>query len=181
MELQAARQHRNRQLLRVGGGKQELHMRGRLFEGLEQRVETVPGKHMHFVDQVHLVAATSRRVLHVIEQFARVIHLGARAASTSMRSTNRPSSTSRHDWQVPPRLRADTGFTIQGFGQDTRDRGLADAARTGKQKGVMQAVVIEAIDERRAPHASARPGPRTGAGATCVPAPDSSWTFAQHG
>src|ERR1019366_1684576 len=39
IELQAAREHRDRQLLRVGSREQELHMRRRLLERLEQRVE----------------------------------------------------------------------------------------------------------------------------------------------
>jgi hypothetical protein len=38
-ELQAARQHRDGQLLRIGGREQELHMRRRLFQRLQQRIE----------------------------------------------------------------------------------------------------------------------------------------------
>ena len=78
VELQAARQHRHRQLLRVGGGEQEFHVRRRLLERLQQRVERVRREHVHLVDEVHLVAAAGRRVLHVVEQLAGIVDLGAR-------------------------------------------------------------------------------------------------------
>ena len=78
VELQAARQHRHRQLLRIGGREQELHVRRRLLERLQQRVEGVRREHVHLVDEVHLVATAGRGVLHVIEQLARVVDLGAR-------------------------------------------------------------------------------------------------------
>src|SRR6185312_14026553 len=77
VELQTARQHRDRQLLRVGGGEQELHVRRRLLESFEERVEGVCREHVYLVDQVHLVAATGGRVLHVVEELAGVIDLGA--------------------------------------------------------------------------------------------------------
>ena len=78
IELQAARQHRDRQLLRIGGREQELHVRRRLLQRLQQRIEGMRREHVHFVDEVDLVAAAGRRVLHVVEQLARIIDLGAR-------------------------------------------------------------------------------------------------------
>ena len=55
-ELQAARQHGDGQLLRVRGREQEFDVRRRLFERLQQRVEGMVRQHVHFVDEVHLVA-----------------------------------------------------------------------------------------------------------------------------
>src|SRR5690606_27744088 len=78
IELQAARQDRDRQLLRIGGREQEIDVRRRLFEGLQQRIERVRREHVHFVDQVDLVAAARGGVLHVVEQLAGVVDLGAR-------------------------------------------------------------------------------------------------------
>ncbi len=54
-------------------------MRRRLFQRLQQRVEGMRAQHVHLVDQVHLVAAPGWRVLHVVEQLARVVDLGARS------------------------------------------------------------------------------------------------------
>ena len=55
-------------------------MRWRLFQRLEHRIECEVGQHVYFVDQVHLEAAPGRQILHVLEQFPRVVHLGARGS-----------------------------------------------------------------------------------------------------
>ena len=73
VELQATRQHGHRNLLGIGGGQNELHMRGRLFEGLEHRVERVAGEHMHFIDHVDLEATRARRVDRLLEQLGHFI------------------------------------------------------------------------------------------------------------
>ena len=75
VELQAARQHGDRQLLRIGGREQELDVRRRLLERLQERIERMRRQHVHFVDQVDLVAPAGRQVLDVLEQLARVVHL----------------------------------------------------------------------------------------------------------
>jgi hypothetical protein len=36
---------------------------------------------------------------------------------------------------------------IQAFGDDPRDGGLADPARAGEQVGVMQALVVQGVDQ----------------------------------
>ena len=76
LNLQAARQHGHRQLLRIGRREQELHVRRRLFERLQQRVERALRQHVHFVDQVDLEAAARRRVLRVVDQLAHVVDAG---------------------------------------------------------------------------------------------------------
>jgi hypothetical protein len=76
VELQAARQHGDRQLLRVGGREQELDVARRLLERLEQRVERALGQHVHLVDEVHLGAAARRHVLRVLDQRAHVVDAG---------------------------------------------------------------------------------------------------------
>ena len=67
LELQAPRQHGHWDFLWICSGQQELYVLWRLFEGLEQRVKTGNGEHMHFVDQVDLVAAAGRHVLGVLQ------------------------------------------------------------------------------------------------------------------
>ncbi|CAG2138013.1 hypothetical protein LMG26411_01507 [Cupriavidus numazuensis] len=68
IELQATRQHRDRNLLRVGGGQDELDVAGRLLQRLQHRVEGVVGQHVHFVDHVDLEAPRRRRVHRLVEQ-----------------------------------------------------------------------------------------------------------------
>ena len=44
---------------------------------------------------------------------------------------------------------ADALLAVQRLGEQARQRGLADPARAGEQEGVMNALVVEAVDERR--------------------------------
>ena len=67
LELEAAREDRDRHFLRIGGGKQEFDVLGRLLQGLEEGVEAGGGEHVDFVDQVDLEAAAGRQVLGVVE------------------------------------------------------------------------------------------------------------------
>ena len=76
VEALAARQHRDRHLADLGGGEDELHMRRRLFERLQQAVEGLRRQHVHFVDDVDLVARRDRRVAHLLDDLADVVDAG---------------------------------------------------------------------------------------------------------
>ena len=67
IELQAAGQHRHRQLLWVRCGKQKLDMLRRLFEGFQQGIKAAGGKHVYFVNQVYLETTAGGHVLDVVE------------------------------------------------------------------------------------------------------------------
>ena len=62
VEPLAARQHRHRHLADLGGGEDELHVRRRLLQRLQQRVERRGAQHVHLVDDVDLVARARRPV-----------------------------------------------------------------------------------------------------------------------
>ncbi|MCY1343084.1 hypothetical protein D9M69_290930 [compost metagenome] len=146
-ELQAARKDGDRQFLRVGSGQQELDVGRRLFEGLQQRVERVRGEHVHFVDQVDLVAAAAGGVLHVVEQFAGVFHLGAAGGVHFDQVDEATFIDLPADRALAARGGAYAGFAVQALGENTRDGGLAHAPGTGKQIGVVQALVVQGIDQ----------------------------------
>ena len=148
IELQATRQHRNREFLRIGGGEQELDVRRRFLECLQQRIEGTRAQHVHLVDQVHLVAAARRRVLHVVEQFARVIDLGARGGVDFDQVDAAAGLDLAAAGAFEARRRAHAAFAVQALGQDPRHRGLAHAARAREQEGVVHASARERIAER---------------------------------
>ena len=56
VEADAARAHRDRHLLDLGRREQELDVLGRLFERLQEAVESLLREHVHFVDDVDLGA-----------------------------------------------------------------------------------------------------------------------------
>jgi len=148
IELQAARQHGDRYLLRVRGREDELHVRRRLFQRLEHRVERMPGELMHFVDHVDLVAAAGRRIGRLVQQRSHVVDAAvARGVHLDVidEAPRIDLLTGRAD---PAGRRGNTGFAVQRLGQDARDRGLADPPRTGKEPGVVQAAGGERMRQR---------------------------------
>ena len=100
---------------------------------------------MHFVDEVDLVAATGRRVLHVFEQFTRVIDLGARGCVDLDQVQEPPGVDLPATGAFPTGLRRNAPLAIEALGKDARDRGLAHAAGTGKQEGMVNATGIQRV------------------------------------
>ena len=146
-ELQAARQDGRRQLLRVGGGKDELDVGRRLFQRLEQGVERVGGEHVHFVDQVDLEAPTAWRVLHVIEKFAGIFDLGA-ARGVDLDQVDEAALVNLPAYRTRAAGRGrDTGLAVEAFGYDSCNGGLAHTPGAGEQIGVVQALVVQGIDQ----------------------------------
>jgi hypothetical protein len=148
VELQAAGQNRRRQLLRVGSGQQELDVGRRLFQGFQQGVEAVPGQHVHLVDQVHLVARVGGCVLHVFQQFAGILHLGARGCIHFQQVDAAPLGDFQTGRAFPAGLGAYALFTVQALGQNPGNGRLAHAAGTGKQIRMVQAAVVQGVDQR---------------------------------
>jgi len=145
--LQAARQHRYRDFLRVGGREHELDVLGRLLERLEQRVETAARKHVHFVYQVDLVTPDTRCIGDVVEQFPGVINTGARGrvdfdqiekAALVYFGTRTAASAGRCRHAL---------FAIEALGQYACEGGLANASGAGEQVGVVQSTGVERIDQ----------------------------------
>ena len=78
IEALAARQHGDRHLADLGGGKDEFDMGRRLLQRFQQRVESVGGQHVHFVDDVDLVARRGGAVVDRVDDFADIADAGAR-------------------------------------------------------------------------------------------------------
>ena len=147
IELQAAGQDGHRQFLGVRGRQQELHVGRRLFQGLQQSIEAVGGQHMHLVDQVHLVTRPGGRILDVFQQLPGVLHLGARGRVHFQQVDAAPLGDLQAGRALAAGLRAHPGFAIEALGQDAGDGGLAHPACAGEQVGVVQAIVIQGIDQ----------------------------------
>ena len=102
---------------------------------------------MHLVDEVDLVAAARRRVLHVVEQVTRVLDLGARSGVHFDQVDETPVvdvATGRADAAGRGR---DALLAIQRLGKNPGNGGLADAARAGEQVGMVQPVVVQRVHQ----------------------------------
>ncbi len=148
VELQAARQHRDGNLLRIGGGEDELDMLGRLLERLQHGVEGMPGEHVHFVDHVHLVAPLHRRIHGLVEQRRHVLHAAVGGSVHLDIIGEAVGIDGATRFALATRLRCDARLAVERLGQDAADGGLADAARPGEQPGVVQAPGGEGVRER---------------------------------
>ena len=73
VELQAARQHRHRHLLRVGCGQDKFQVLGRLFERLQHSVERRVRQHVHLIDHEDLEAPLHRLVNRLLQQGLHIV------------------------------------------------------------------------------------------------------------
>ena len=107
----------------------------------------MPRKHVHLVDQVHLVAAAGWRILHILQQLTGVLNLGARSGI----HFNQVDKTAFIDFftgtAFPAGCGTDPLLTVQGLGKDACDGGLANTAGTAEQVGMVQAVIIQRVDQ----------------------------------
>ena len=148
IELQAARQHRYRNLLRIGGGENELDMLGRLFERLEHGIERLIGEHMHFVDHVDLEARIRGGIDGLLEQGSHFGHATIRGG-IHFDVIDKPAGIDfRAGLTYPTGLGSDITQTvgpdaIECLGENARKGGLANTARAGKQPGMVQAFLVE--------------------------------------
>ena len=60
--------------VRLGGAQNKFHVRRRLLHGLQQRVESRRGEHVHFVNDVNFVGTARRQNARLGNQVARIIH-----------------------------------------------------------------------------------------------------------
>ena len=147
-ELQAAAQHGDRHFLRVGGGKDELDVRRRLFQRFQHGVEGRLRQHVHFVDDVDLVAAGRGRVLGVFDDFADVVDAGIGSSVDFQQVDKAPGVDLPAGGAFTTRLGTDAAFAVQAFGQNAGDGGLAHPAGTGQEIGMVQALAGKRIRQR---------------------------------
>ncbi len=123
-------------------------MRRRFLQRFKQRVERVPGQHVHLVDQVHLEATARGRVLRVLDHLAHVVHTGI-AGGVDLQQIDKAALVHRRAHRArAARVGRLPALAIQRLGEDACDGGLADATGAGKQVGVMHAPTVERVGER---------------------------------
>ena len=145
VELQTAREHGHRHFLWVGGGQDEFQVLGGLLQGLEHGVERMPGEHVNLVDHEDLKTALHGLVDRLLEQGLHLIHpaVGGRIEFGVVHKA--PGVDVGAGLAHATGLGRDVTMavstqTVERFGQDTRDGGLAHTAGAGEQIGVVQAL-----------------------------------------
>lgn len=138
-------------LVRLGGGEDELEVRRRLLDQLQQSIEALRGHHVRLVDDVDLVAALDRREERTLAEITRIVHATVRrrvdldhvdAAGTA---AGQVGARLAH----PARLGDRALLTVDRAGEDPRTGGLSTPARSGEQVGVIDPVVAQRVTQRR--------------------------------
>ena len=140
-ETLAARKDRDRNLVDLSRREHEFHVGRRLFEGLQQRVEGVLREHVHFVDDVDLVAPGNRPIAHPLGQIADIVDAGA-GRGVHLQHVDMAVIGNREALRAlaagvcrraPGAVGSDA---VEGARQDAGGRGLADPAHAGQDEGV---------------------------------------------
>src|SRR6267143_955334 len=148
VELQAAREHRHRDFLGIGRGKNELDVLGRLLQGLQHRIEGRRGEHMDFVDDVYLEPPAGRHVHRVLQELAHLVHFGV-GRRVDLYQVDEAARVDFHAGRtLPARTGADARLAVQAFREDAGERRLAHPAGSGEEVRVMQALLIQRIAQR---------------------------------
>ena len=151
VEALAARQHRDRHLANFGGGEDEFDVCRRLFQRLQQGVEGLRRQHVHFVEDIDLVARADRGVARRVGDLAHIIDAVVRR-SVHLQHVDMLALHDRLTMDAKLRHRDSRAadrpvgkLVIERARQDTRRRGLADAAHAGEDPGLRDASALERI------------------------------------
>jgi hypothetical protein len=126
-------------------------MRRRLFQRLEQRVERCGREHVHFVEDVDLVARRDRRVAHRLVDLADVVDAVVRGR-VHFDHVDVPAFHDRLAVQTERRHvdgragdRAVGEVVVERTGEDACRGGLPDAAHAGEDPGLRNASALERV------------------------------------
>ena len=146
----ATRDDGGQNLVLLGGGENENHIRWRLLQGLEKRVESLGGEHVHLVDDKHLVTSQLRGYAGLLHQHLNVLHRVV-ARGVELENVERALLV-----ESLATLALVTGLTIgggvlavDGLGKDAGTGGLAHTARSAEQEGVGQLAAAHRVLQRR--------------------------------
>ncbi len=137
-------------LVRLGGREDELHVRRRLLDDLEQRVEPLRGHHVRLVEDEHLVPVARGREGRSLAQVTRVVH----AVVAGRVDLDHVEAARAAAAQLDARVARAAGLrrgplgTVQAAGQDAGGRRLATAARAGEQVGMGDPVRPQGLGQR---------------------------------
>ena len=137
-------------LVRLGRREDELHVRRRLLDDLQQGVEALRRDHVGLVDDVDLEPAAGRAERRLLAQVAGVVHaaVAGRVDLDHVDGAGAAAGQGHARVADPARLGGRALLAVQAAGQDPGAGGLAAAARAGEQVGVVDPVGAQRLHQR---------------------------------
>ena len=134
--------------LRLGGGENKFHMRGRLLERLQKRVERSGREHVHFIDKINFVTALGWRITNVVAQLAHIFDAVVAGAVDlddveTVARGNLAAVVAHAAWRHSRSFHA-----IERLRQNAGGRGFPDPAWTDKKVRMRKPILCNGILER---------------------------------
>ena len=148
----AARQNRHRDLANFRSGEDKFHMRGRLFQCFEQRVESVGRQHVNLIDDVNFVTRGGGAIGDRINDFANIADTGAAGSIHLHHIYMAPFHDGCAMFTAPTRIdgwpaRAIGADAIHALGNDARSGGFASSTNTGHHEGLGDTIGLKGITQ----------------------------------
>ena len=148
----ATGQHCDGQFPNFRGGENELHMRRWLLQRFQQGIKGGDGEHVHFVNDVNLKSGRSGQITHPVQQFTDVVDTSARSGihlqhvhiARISDSLAMLADSAGRNCRSTLAVSADA---VQGSGNDSRCSCFTDAANTGQNKGMSNAIFTYCIGD----------------------------------
>jgi hypothetical protein len=148
VETLAAREDRRGQLVHLGRGENELHVRGRFLQRLEQRVERRRRQHVDLVDDVNLVAALGRRVADVVAQLAHLLDTVVGRAVDLQHVERAALGDLLADFLLRIEVGGGAVGGLERLGENARGGSLACAARPDEKVSLRNAAESQRVGQR---------------------------------
>ena len=145
LKMLAARDDRGGHLVEFGRGKNENRARRRLFQGLEEGVEGVHGKHVDFVNDDDFIAAVDRLVFPCVPDGADLFHAPV-GRSVDLPDVDRAVLINASaKFALVAGRRGGAVLAVERFGQNPGRRRFAHAAHARKNIGLGDAVILDGV------------------------------------
>ena len=149
----AARQDRDRYFADFRRRKNEFRVWRRLFQRFQKRIERLVRQHVHFVDDIDLVARRGRGIAHAVRQLLHIVNTGMRGRIhlehiDMARFHDRPAmhALDRHGHGRP--ATAIRQQIVEPARQNTRRRRFPHPAHAGQNPGLRNSVGSKRVRER---------------------------------
>ncbi|MNI28405.1 hypothetical protein D3C73_821810 [compost metagenome] len=152
VEALATGKHGDRNLADFRRRENELHMLRWLFERLQQPVEGLRREHVHFVDNIDLVARRNRAIAHLLDDLSDIVDTGM-GRGIHLDHVDMPAFHDRLAMfagfaQVDCRTIDFGRLVVEPPSKNTCGRRLADTADTGQHVGLCDTAGLERIGQR---------------------------------